>query len=129
MNVEVQNYDEQSELTKYVWRGFRHLMTADEQLADNAFAVEAKFGGLGGLLYDTPPPRLLKERRRYQNNSYVQEALRLGYQGFQTMVRDRMMRDLPESFFVKRCPACQRVVATPKAKQCLWCGENWHRAE
>ena len=27
---------------------------------------------------------------------------------------------------VNRCPACGRVVQTPAAKQCLWCGHGWH---
>jgi hypothetical protein len=32
---------------------------------------------------------------------------------------------------INRCPRCQRVVATPKARQCLWCKYDWHdgRAE
>lgn len=118
-------YEEQSELTKYVWRSFRHLMNSDELLADNAFSVEAKIKGSHG----SGPQFLVEERNRYQSNAYVQQALRLGYDGFQDSVRDRMMRDMPESFFVSRCQACQRIVATSEAKQCLWCGENWHAAD
>jgi hypothetical protein len=130
MNVEHQDYDEQAELTKYVWLGYRHLLTADEQLADVAFGVEQKFGAHRLFVTEPEPdPELLRRRKRYENNAYVQQALRLGYEGFQAKVRDRIVQEMPESFFVNRCPACQRIVATPRAKQCLWCGKDWHRAE
>jgi hypothetical protein len=28
---------------------------------------------------------------------------------------------------VARCPACNRVLRTPEAKQCFWCGHDWHK--
>jgi hypothetical protein len=28
---------------------------------------------------------------------------------------------------VNRCPKCNRVVRTPRARQCLWCGNDWHK--
>ena len=33
----------------------------------------------------------------------------------------------PSAAFVNRCPACNRVVRTPEAKQCFWCGHDWHK--
>jgi len=27
---------------------------------------------------------------------------------------------------VLRCPECDRIVATARARQCLWCGHDWH---
>lgn len=120
-------YVEQSELTRYIWHSFRQLLTRDEELADNAFAVEFKFGGRADEPIDRHRyPRLLSERRRYWKNTYVMEMLRLGYGRFQANVRERIVREKPDSFFVNRCPACQRIVASSKAKQCLWCGNDWH---
>ena len=29
---------------------------------------------------------------------------------------------------LNRCPECNRIVRTPNAKQCLWCGHDWHHA-
>jgi hypothetical protein len=26
---------------------------------------------------------------------------------------------------INRCPACNRIVRTPLARQCLWCGHTW----
>jgi hypothetical protein len=28
---------------------------------------------------------------------------------------------------INRCPRCHRVVRTPLARQCFWCGHDWHR--
>jgi hypothetical protein len=30
-----------------------------------------------------------------------------------------------DRIFINRCPKCARLVSTPKAKLCLWCGHNW----
>jgi len=27
---------------------------------------------------------------------------------------------------ISRCPVCERIVKTPLARQCLWCGHDWH---
>jgi hypothetical protein len=32
-----------------------------------------------------------------------------------------------DKIFVNRCPGCNRLVRTPKAKLCLWCGNNWRQ--
>ncbi len=32
-----------------------------------------------------------------------------------------------DSLFINRCPACNRIVRTPRAKLCLCCGHNWRR--
>jgi rRNA maturation endonuclease Nob1 len=29
---------------------------------------------------------------------------------------------------INRCPACKRIVRTPRAQHCLWCGHDWHAA-
>jgi len=31
--------------------------------------------------------------------------------------------------FVNRCPRCRWVVRTLQARQCLWCGFDWHGSE
>jgi hypothetical protein len=120
-------YDEQAELTEYLWRSYRHLMTDDEKLAEHAFSVESKFAG--ALFGIEPQPLLVKKRKQYEKSAYVQEALRCGYAAFQATVRDRIIEQMPDSVFVNRCPDCQRIVATPKAMQCFWCGKDWHEAK
>lgn len=121
------NYNEQAVLTMYVWNNFRHLRTDDENLAEHAITVEVKMGP--HLFRSEPLPRLATERERYKDNTYVQKALELGLSGLQKMVKDRITKEMPPTFFVNRCPQCQRILATPKAQQCLWCGADWHNTE
>ena len=39
-------------------------------------------------------------------------------------VVERILRDLPSGISINRCPECRRVLRTPEAKLCLWCGHS-----
>jgi hypothetical protein len=46
-----------------------------------------------------------------------------------SLANAKPMVNLPQSVDKtesKRCPKCDRIARTPEAKQCLWCGHNWH---
>jgi hypothetical protein len=48
---------------------------------------------------------------------------------FQDRVANRIKEDVASGrLTVNRCPTCNRIVKTPLARQCLWCGHDWHRA-
>lgn len=121
-------YDEQRETTAYVWRNCQDLFTEDERLAEEAFVVEGKLRGWRGPL-ETAPLSMIEKRTQYQNNSYVQEALRRGYQAFHEMVRDRILTEYMDSFLFVRCPDCNRILRSASAKQCIWCGRDWHHSD
>ncbi len=38
---------------------------------------------------------------------------------------DKVLSREGDKVFVNLCPSCARLVRTPKAKLCLWCGHNW----
>jgi len=56
----------------------------------------------------------------------VIEAISKGSNKFKESVRDRILREYPEA--VSRCPSCSKVLRTPRAKQCMWCGFDWHNS-
>ncbi len=57
----------------------------------------------------------------------VREALADGVVGFNERVQQRLLREYSRgTLAVNRCPACDRIVRTPQAKQCLWCSHDWH---
>jgi hypothetical protein len=59
----------------------------------------------------------------------VREALAQGVAAFEQAIFDRLWRQYLEgSLPLNRCPRCLRIVRTPLAKQCLWCGHDWHNA-
>jgi hypothetical protein len=57
----------------------------------------------------------------------VRRALAHGVDAFVQNVRGRLWRKYQQgTLCVNRCRMCQRVVRTPLAKQCFWCGNDWH---
>jgi hypothetical protein len=118
-------YNELNVLTGYIWKNFRDLMTADEELAARAFTVEGKLEPFRSAA--RVPTSLARERKKYQGSSFVDQALKAGMNQFQRDFRDRILKETPEGFMINRCPSCQRVVVSPYSKQCLWCGHDWHQ--
>jgi hypothetical protein len=65
-----------------------------------------------------------------------QESLRLigydldGVRAFQAQVAARIDYEVANGHLtINRCSACTRIVRTPLARQCLWCGHDWHPAK
>jgi hypothetical protein len=56
-------------------------------------------------------------------------ALADGVEVFRRRVCRRVLAERGAEVFVNRCPTCRRVVRTPQARQCLWCGFDWHGSE
>jgi hypothetical protein len=64
-----------------------------------------------------------------QANDEVRQALAQGLRAFEQAILDRLLRQYREgTLALNRCPKCRRIVRTPVAKQCLWCGNDWHDA-
>jgi hypothetical protein len=49
-----------------------------------------------------------------------------GYQQFQLKTAARILRDSASKVFFNRCPVCGALARTPSAKQCRYCGHDWH---
>lgn len=113
-------YDEDDVLTWYVWAHFGHLVTEFERRvigADIANQKEAK----GWLSL----AQLLRERWGYDDPA-VEEALAEGVEEFRHRVCVRILLERGGEVLINRCPGCDRIVRTPKARQCEWCGGDWH---
>ncbi|EMI27252.1 hypothetical protein RESH_02167 [Rhodopirellula europaea SH398] len=39
---------------------------------------------------------------------------------------ERVLETRRGELIENRCSKCQRLARTPAAKQCLWCGHDWH---
>ena len=61
----------------------------------------------------------------------VEMILQEGLRAFEKRCRDRLLRDFSDQIVVNRCERCNRIVASPVACTCLWCGNHWYdrRAE
>jgi tRNA U34 2-thiouridine synthase MnmA/TrmU len=59
----------------------------------------------------------------------VSQALADGFGSFREKVAQRILTEYSESIFINRCLRCNRIVRTPKAKLCTWCGYSWHEVD
>ncbi|MGE0144388.1 MAG: hypothetical protein AB7I19_11415 [Planctomycetota bacterium] len=114
-------YDDDSELDRYVWNHYVALLSDLERIVGRAVRAEQKAAAASGALAAE-----LRRRWGYASDPRVQQALAEGWPVFRTRARQRVPREHASSVFINRCPRCDRVARTPRARQCLWCGEDWH---
>lgn len=122
MHHDASTYDDDSELTRYIWRNCRHLLTDLERLTDRALIAEFKAEHTSSESF----ARTLRSRWAANDNAEVAAALADGTDAFRNRVRDRVLNEVADSLSINRCPECHRVILTPLAQQCLWCGHDWH---
>ena len=56
----------------------------------------------------------------------IDAILDRGYDEFSWTVAERVLVEHGGRVVLNRCPECDRIAETPKARQCLWCGHDWH---
>jgi hypothetical protein len=49
-----------------------------------------------------------------------------GYIQFVLNVAARILKETPGKVFFNLCPQCGKLARTPQARQCRFCGEDWH---
>ena len=115
-------YDEEAELWRYIWRNFTHLMTHFEQRAALAAIVQEK----ATTSKDGTMARMLSERSG-AFDPYFDSALSAGAEAFRRAVCRRILSEWG-GVMINRWSRCRRIVRTPEAQQCFWCGHDWHGA-
>jgi hypothetical protein len=115
-------YDDEAELTRYVWDYYQSLMTDFERRVGTAIIGRTKAAA------STSPDvaRMLNERWGQVGDSEIDAALAEGAEAFRRRVCRSVLSERGRDLFVNRCPRCNRVVRTPHARQCFWCGHDWH---
>lgn len=117
-------YDDDRELTDYVWHNYRHLLTAFEWKVWNADTADWKAARASEKLAIS-----IRKRWGSQNDPEVAAALVPGIAVFRRQASERILAEHAAEVMINRCARCQRIVATPRARQCLWCGHDWHANE
>lgn len=120
---DLMDYDEDRELTNYVWNHYSGLMTEFERRVGWAIIARKK---ASAPVYPAMAA-LLRSRWGGVDDPELNDALSQDPEEFRRQVRDRVLARFRAEDFINRCPSCERVVRTPKAQQCLWCGYDWHR--
>jgi hypothetical protein len=114
------DYDDERELTRYVWAFDGRQMTAFERRDGMAGHAEAK-AAAGSPAY----ARFLRKQYGLDEPD-VQTTLSDRAEAFRRRVCQRLLAAHGNEVFVNRYPACGRVVRTPQDRQCFWCDHDWH---
>jgi hypothetical protein len=115
------DYEDEREMTQYIWDYYGSLMTEFEQRVGWAHLAELKAAGGHRAVADS-----ILRRRGIAGDAEAEAALADGVDAFRRLVCRRLLAERGADMFINRCPACGRVCRTPRAKQCFWCNHDWH---
>ncbi|WP_052352618.1 hypothetical protein [Chryseobacterium oranimense] len=95
-------------------------MTDDEKLALKYHMYSYKTGG------NPKMRKMMVDKGWISEQPNIKEFLKDGYEEFELNVAKRIMNEVPEKVFLNNCPKCNKLARTPFARQCRYCGNNWH---
>ena len=119
--MESDEYNEHEVLKNYVLAYFTKYFTPTESLGFMGIVTELKAQNFGPFM-----AKRIREEWKANTNPEVEEALSQGSEKFRETVFQRLMSDHGEDIFINRCPNCNKIAKTPRAKQCQWCFHDWH---
>jgi hypothetical protein len=114
-------YNEETELTEYIWHSYSHLLSEREELAARAILADRKAASSGAKM-----SAMLRKHWGDVKDPQLADLLGEGNEAFRKRVRERILNESADKVIINRCSECDRIVATPRAEQCLWCGHDWH---
>src|SRR5262249_33724063 len=114
-------YDDEAEVTRFVWDHYQRLMTAFERRVGAAIigrlmAASASGAMAAGIL----------EKLGEVGEPEIEAALAEGLESYRRRIARRLLQERGPELNLNRCPRCNCVTRTPKARQCFWCSHDWH---
>ena len=76
---------------------------------------------------DSPIRRMYLKKGWLSDDSQILDELNGGFEEFQIKVAERIFLEQGEDVFLNCCPNCERLARTPFARQCKFCGYDWHK--
>ena len=108
------------EKANHIIHYYATLLTQDEKKALAYYMVTLKHAD------DAERIEMYLQKGRITNDPEVLKYLSGGYQQFVINCAKRILTTMPEKVFFNLCPKCEKLARTPLAKQCRFCGFNWH---
>jgi len=112
------------ETARYIFVHFPNLLTSEEVKASRHAMYSEKLGD--DDLEHSSRARSYRKRGLLTDDTAVLQLLKDGYDEFERRACERIMAQCPEKIFLNNCPQCNRLARTPYARQCRFCGYNWH---
>jgi hypothetical protein len=114
--------DIQPEVIDYLFSHYTHLMTLAEKDAHRNFKLDAR-------LQSNPPTSKEYMSGMYSLQIYslaVKELMINGWDTFRLNWTRRVLNWEADKIVINRCEKCEKLARTPLARQCRFCGYDWH---
>ncbi len=111
------------EKAEYIINYFSNLLSREEQIAikhTNSCIIR------GDDFDNTQIRNFYLKHGWITEDQKVLQLLLNGYDNFQIQIAKRILEQNPDKVFFNNCPECGKLARTPFAKQCRFCGHNWH---
>ena len=123
---DMSEYDETKALINFIFNHRPQYLTAAERRVNQAGMARLQAETVAANGSEALARRML-ETWGEAGNPEVESALSEGLEAFRARAVGRVLEDPIILESINRCPGCRRVVRTPQAQQCFWCGHDWHR--
>lgn len=110
------------EKADYIIAYYRDLLTLPERKALRHHVSTLKLEGVDKQSLT----RMYLKTGWLTDDPLILNYLREGYTQFILNCAERILHETPEKIFFNLCPNCGKLARTPQAKQCRFCGEDWH---
>lgn len=113
----------ESELADYIFNYYPQLYTESERKAVRHHFGQVKFGHW----QKDVPDFIKKEIESFRtDDSEALQLLQKGYAHFMYSTAERIYAQHQHELDLNLCPQCGKIARTPEAKQCRFCGHDWH---
>ncbi|WP_316634390.1 hypothetical protein [uncultured Flavobacterium sp.] len=111
------------ELIDYIFQNSWEYYSVSERKAIDHHFGTFKFGKYP----DNTHPKIDEVKKRFlTTDNEVLKLLENGYPEFIKNTAIRIFNEHENQLELNLCPKCGKIARTPKAKQCRFCGNNWH---
>ena len=102
-------------------------MTLNEAMANRHLMHSSKFERRLANDPDDMIRNMFVEKGWMSNDTEVLKLFEEGSEQFWANTAERIVRDNPGKIYFNLCSKCGKLARTPQAKQCRYCGYNWHK--
>lgn len=112
----------------YIFNYYSRLMTLNEKVAFRHLGgtMKVTLGRSDGVAQEQVKQGSTYFRKWLSDDPEVLLLTREGYDAFVLQTAQRIMNDNQSLVFLNHCPQCGGLARTPAAKQCRFCGHDWH---
>jgi hypothetical protein len=115
-------YDEAYQISRYIWRNYRHALTQREYALHYAAELELRARHVNS----DSLAAIFRNMPAYINDPEVLAIADSGLGAFEQKCCSRLLRDHGAEIFINRCERCQSILASPIACACVTCGHHWY---